>query len=800
MKRLLIVLVLVLIVAAAGTGWWWLRDPLLPLDGQLSMPRLRAPVEILFDEHAVPSVYARDVDDAWYAAGLLHARERRWQMELYRRVTLGRLSEILGDRTLDLDRRFLTLGLRDAAKAEWERATPSVKLALERYAEGVNDGTGQLIGRKAPLEFQLLGVTPPPWEPVDSLAVGRLLIWRLAENHQAELVRAAIAAKFGEATARMLTGVYPSSAPAILDAPKPATTTASYTPRDVPAGLEWLAAGARRGNSNSWVIAGTRTKSGKPILANDPHLPIEFPSVWYEMHLVAADLDVMGVTIPGVPFVALGHNARLAWGMTATNADVEDLALERVNPQKKQAMYRGQWVPIEVTPADIPVRGRSTPIRFEIWKTRNGAIFADADLDWDAPPTWLSPDDRPAEEQRAYSLRWEAGGNAASAFEALNRAVDWTSFTAAVGDFAAPSMNIVYADVDGNIGYAMSGRLPIRAGGDGTMPVDGNNPPAWTGSIESAQLPRSVNPPSGLIFTANNEIDRGYNALITRDWTAPFRATRLRDQLSKASGADLDASAALQNDKHSVAADIVLAGLDSAIKTGRTLPNEAEAVRLLERLQQWDHVVDARPIVSFYEAFEDALWRRAFIDEMEEPLFLKFYEWAGAEKPAGLYSIINEPRSKWWDDITTIEKTESRDEIFLLAAVDAEERRESSRNWDRVHGARFSHPLGNIAFPFRWFFSRGPVPVEGDGTTVMRISWNRLNAFEAWEHPSWRQLFEVGNWDEARVAMPAGQSGHPMSPYYFDQNEGWRQGQYRRQLFTRNAVTAAARHRLFLVP
>lgn len=804
-KRLIVVLVVVLLIAGSGAGWWWVKNSLLPLDGQLAISDLRAPVEIVFDDHGVPAVYARDVDDAWFAAGVLHARERRWQMELYRRVTMGRLSEILGDSTLPFDQRFLTLGLRDAAKAEWERATPQVKLALERYAAGVNAGSAALVGQFAPLEFQMLGLKPPPWEPIDSLAVGRLLIWRLAENHQAELVRASIAAKFGEQAARQLTGVYPSNAPAILEpakAPaKPAGQTASMMPREIPRGLEWLAAGARRGNSNSWVIAGSRTASGKPILANDPHLQIEFPSVWYEMHLVAAGLDVSGVTIPGVPFVALGHNQRIAWGMTATNADVEDLALERVDVQKKQSMYRGQWVPIDVTQADIPVRGRKQPMPFEIWKTRNGAIFADDDLDFEVPPSWLSPNDRPPEEQRAYSIRWDVNGDLAQAFEALNRASDWDTFNAAVSSMAAPSMNIVYADVDGNIGYAMSGKLPVRASGDGTFPVDGNNPPAWNGSIDASALPRAFNPESGLIYSANNEIDRSFRGLITRDWAAPFRAMRMRDELSKAQGVDLDAMAALQNDKHSVAADIVLAGLDAAIATGRTRDSEAKAVQLLEPLQKWDHVVDARPVVSFYEAFEDALWRRAFIDEMEEPLFLKFYEWAGAEKPAGLYAIINDPANKWWDDITTIEKTETRDDIFLLAARDADDKRDSTRNWDRVHSARFSHPLGSIAFPFRWFFSRGPVPVEGDGTTLMRISWNRVRGdFSAWEYPSWRQIFEVGNWDQARVAMPAGQSGHPVSPYYFDQNDMWRKGQYRTQLFTRDAVSGAAKHRLLLVP
>ena len=820
MKRLLVVLTIVLVIVAGVSGWWWVKSSLPVLDGQITVAGLNSPVEILIDAHGVPAAYANDESDAWFAAGVLHARDRRWQMELYRRVTMGRLSEVLGDTTIPFDQRFLTLGLRDAAKAEWERAAPQVRTALERYAAGVNATTAGMAGRLRPIEFQLLGIAPAEWEPIDSLAVGRLLTWRLAENQHAELVRAALTAKFGESTARSLTGVYPSSAPSILQTgnsepgvdfqpPAGALRSTRVEKRDltpIPTGLEWLSSNARRGNSNNWVLAGGRTKGGRPILANDPHLQIEFPSVWYEMHLVAAGLDVAGVTIPGVPFIVLGHNARIAWGMTATGADVQDLAVERVDVGQKRAMYRGEWVPIETTTADIPVRGRSVPLPFEVWKTPNGPIFAADDLDWEAPPSWLSPDERPNEERKAYSIRWDAGGDLATAFEAINRASDWTSFTGAVQFFATPSMNIVYADVDGNVGYAMSGKLPVRASGDGTLPLDGNAAPAWSGSIEPGSLPRMFNPPSGLVYSANNEIDRSFTGLITRDWAAGFRASRLRDVLEKAQGVDLDAMAALQNDKHSAAADLVLAGVESALKIARSRDGEASTASLLDRLAKWDRIVDSRPVVSLYQAFEDALWRRTFIDEMDDTLFLKFYEWAGAEKPAGIYAIIHDPNSPWWDDITTVEKRESRDDIFMLAVRDADEKLDgdyggdNNRGWDSIHAARFSHPLGNMGFPFRWLLSRGPVAVEGDGTTVMRVSWNRLAPFAAWEYPSWRQLFDVGQWDDSRVAMPAGQSGHPMSPFYFDQNETWRSGQYRTQPFSRQAVSAAARHRLLLVP
>ena len=825
----------VLMLLASATGWIWAAGSLPLLDGQLALPGLRAPVEVLIDVHGVPAVYARDPDDAWFAAGVFHARDRLWQMELYRRVTRGRLSEVMGARTIPIDQRFLTLGLREAAEAEWQRASPAVRLALERYAAGVNAVQLQLAGRKRPLEFQLLGISPSEWTPVDSLAVGRLLAWRLAENHQGELVRGALTAKIGETAARELTGRYPASAPTILGdagglagvagsvgsaasaassdsalraslgsaaSPPPAKNANPEWPR----GLEWLHPDARRGGSNSWVIAGSKTRSGRPILANDPHLQIEFPSVWYEMHLVAGGLDVTGVTIPGVPFIVLGHNARVAWGITNTNADVQDLFLERVDVARKRSLWRGEWVPVEVTAVDIPVRGQAAR-KFEIWKTRHGPIFADAGLDWTAPPAWLSPEGRGSDEQRAYSLRWDAGGDLAGSFEAIDRAADWPGFIAAVESFSVPSSNFVYADVEGNIGYAMSGRVPVRSGGDGAMPIDGGSGAGeWTGTIAAAALPRVLNPAAGFIASANNEIDRGFGGLITRDWAAPYRATRLVDRLAKAEGVDMAATEALQNDRRSLAADHILNGLEAAIAKAKGIAAEADTRIALERLANWDRVVDARPVVAFYQAFEDAMWRRTFVDELGDPLFAKFYEWAGAERYAGLDAVIGDRQSRWFDDIGTVEKRETLEDIYLLAARDAEERLldewggESRRAWDKIHAAKFEHALGSVAFPFAWFFNRGPVPITGDGTTIMRVSWNRLRPFQAWEYPSWRQIIDTGDWDQSRVAHPGGQSGHPMSKNYFDRNDAWRQGQYRRQAFSRAAVSAAAEHRLLLVP
>jgi penicillin G amidase len=829
--RRLFLIVIVVLAAAVGAAWWWARASLPALDGEFRVSGLAAPVEVVFDGHGVPHVYASGPEDAWFVAGLLHARDRLWQMELYRRAAYGRLSEVLGEETLPIDRRFLTLDLRSAAEAEWRAAPPAVRDALVRYAAGVNAHLIEATGGRRPLEFQILGLIPAQWTPIDSLVVGRLLAFRLAENHHAELVRHALAAQFGGAEALRLGGRYPAGAPSVIQGPaspagaassggpppgsaiallarpptgaRQASLAAPARPAPWPDGLDWLRPSARRGGSNNWVIAGRRTGSGRPLLANDPHLQLEFPGVWYEMHLVAAGIDVIGVTVPGTPFVVLGHNTRIAWGMTNTGADVQDLFIERIDLNRRRYFFQGQWLPLEVTRTDIPISGGETQ-SFEVWRTRHGTIFSEVGADWEFAPDWLSPAHERRGERRAFSLRWDsAAGEMAGAFEALNRAGNWSDFTAAVERFASPSQNFVYADVAGNIGYAMSGTLPQRSSSVGTTPSDGTTGEGqWIGHIRSSALPRLFNPERGYITSSNNLIDRQWPGLVTRDWAASYRATRLQRLMASAEGVDLATAATWQNDVTGLAAADVLSTVDAALAQAGTR-GAAVAENVLQQLRAWDRQIDNRPVVTLYHLFEHALWRRTFFDEMGDPLFSRFYEWAGAERPAGLYAILDEPTSHWFDDIATLDRREVREDIIVLAAADAAEGLVNARtnmNWADVHRASFSHPLGAAGAPFRWLFNRGPVAVIGDSYTVNRTSFNRLEPFDVWEIPSWRQLFDVGEWDEARVVLPAGQSGHPLSPYYFDQNQLWRQGQYRRQPFSRAAIEAASAHRLVLTP
>jgi penicillin amidase len=803
-------------LVAAGIGVWLLLKRNVPvLEGQLRLPGLGAPVEILFDSYAIPHVYARDPDDAWMAVGYLHGRERLWQMEVYRRATGGRLSEMFGVATLRADKRFVALGLRRAAAAEWQTATPAVRSALEHYAAGVNVAMSEMSRWHRPAELLLLGVEPEPWTPADSLAVARLLAWRLAENRRGELVRGRLTRAVGAAEANRLMGSLPPTAPAILDAgPRRVAESqvgdglagATVARAPLPPGLEWLDVTARAGGSNSWVVSGQRTKSGRPLLANDPHLNVEMPAIWYEAHVVAAGIDVAGVTLPGAPFVIIGHNSRIAWGLTNTGADVVDFYVEDVNMSTRQYLYRGEWLPLSSATFDIGVRGEKQPTRFEVLSTRHGPLVA-TESEWEEPPDFSGGTGRLT--PRPLALHWEAlaQGETAGAFDALDRAGNWSEFLAAVRRFGAPSQNVIYADMNGHIGYAMSGRLPIRTASDGGTPLPGwTGEHEWAGTVPVERLPTLLDPPSGQIVTANAEVDHRWPGVMTRDWTAPFRTMRILELLGSRTGLEPSDMKTIQADVRATAADQLLAAVELAAKSARYGAASADARTAVDRLRLWDRQVDGRPVVALYEAFLRAMWRRTFSDELEASVFQDLYEYGLTERYVGLYAILDDPTSHWWNDIATLERRETRDDIVLLAAEDAmvslRQKFGDERNWswDQMHALTFRHPLGAGGFLLDWFFTRGPFPMVGDSWTVRKSTIDARSPYATTELSSYRQVLDVGQWDRSEAVNTTGQSGHALSPHYFDQSPLWRRGEYRSFPFSRAAVEKGRASRLLLTP
>jgi penicillin G amidase len=807
------------LILAVAALWWLFRSTVPPLDGLLTLPGLAAPVEILFDRYAIPHVYARDPDDAWMAMGYLHARERGWQMEVYRRATGGRLSEILGPATVRADKRFLALGLRRAASAEWQTATPIVRSALERYAAGVNAAMAAMGRWGLPPEFQLLRLTPEPWTPVDSLAVARLMSWRLAENRRGELVRGLLTRAIGTPAANALMGSLPAGAPTIIQGGGRAEPTAMKLPLEAPSdaplarldsppmppGLEWLDVTARAGGSNSWVIAGSRTATGRPLLANDPHLNVEMPSIWYEAHVVAAGLDVAGVTLPSAPYVVIGHNKRIAWGLTNTGADVVDFYVEDVDMTTRRYLYRGTWHSLMVNKYTIDIRGEQ-PEAYEVFSTIHGPLVA-TETEWEDPPDFSRATGRL--NPKPLALRWEAvrQGETAGAFEALNRAGRWTEFLEAVRRHGAPSQNIVYADVDGHIGYAMSGRIPIRSSGDGGTPVPGwTGEGEWTGVVPPEQMPSVLDPPSGQVVTANAEIDRAWPRSMTRDWAAPFRTMRIVERLGAMTALSIDDMRSLQADVRAVSADRLLAAVEAVAKSPKFAKADSDTRNAIERLRLWDRQVDGRPVVTLYQAFLRAMWRRTFADELPPAVFRDFFEYGMSERYIGLHTILDDPASRWWNDIATLDRRENRDDIVLLAAGDAMRTMrlkfgdESGWSWDRLHALRFRHPLGAGGRILDWFFSRGPLPMVGDSTTVRKATVDARSPFVATELSSYRQILDIGQWDQTLAVNTTGQSGNPMSVHYFDQAPMWQAGEYRVFPFSRAAVEKVRVSRLLLTP
>ena len=832
----LIVLTIGALLLAVGGAWWVAGGTVPSRDGQLRVQGLAAPVEVVFDQWGVPHVYARDSQDAWFAIGFLQARERLWKMELYRRAAAGRLSELFGERTLQADRRFRALALRRAAASELNAAPPRVRQALERFAAGANAAMGTMGRWRRPVEFQLLGLAPEPWDPLDSLAIGKLMAWRLAENRHGELVRGVLARKFGPGHAERLMASWPQDAPAIMDGVSAAIETAvrrdgrskphagasspfegfvadireaampSSTQARLPAGLEWLSLLSRPGASNSWVVTGARTSTGRPLLANDPHLALEMPSLWYEAHLVAADLNVSGAMLPGSPWVVIGHNDRIAWGITNSGADVQDFYVEDVDFARRRYMHAGAWQPLFVDRVEIDVRGRDIPFETDIFSTRHGPLIA-TEEDWEHLPVFTEK--TPRGYPRPLALRWDSirSGESAGPFEALNRAQSWADFLGAVRRIAAPSLSFVYADTAGTIGFALSGALPVRAHGDGSVPVPGwSGAYEWTGTVPAERMPAAVNPPSGQFITANGEIDRRWAGVMTSDWTAPFRTTRVAAMLEGRSGLDVAAFREMQGDVRSGAADRLLAAVEAAAKSRAAERADAEARTALERLRLWDRRVDHRPVVSLYQEFERAMWQRTFADEMPPSLLRQFLDYGLGERFAGIHAILHDPEARWWDDVATVDRREKRDDIVLLAGADAlralRERfgDEQAWAWGRLHAAHFRHPLGAGPWPLGWLFDRGPIAIGGDGTTVNKTTVDRREPYGVTEIASYRQIVDVGEWDRSRAVNSTGQSGHLRSSNYFDQNALWARVEDRPFAFSRAEVEKTRAARLLLVP
>ena len=823
-----------LLLAGLATAVVLVRRPFPQVEGSVRVPGLTGEVEVVRDEHGIPQLYADTTADLMAAQGYVQAQERFYEMDVRRHTTAGRLSELFGPDTLEIDQFVRTLGWRRVAEQELPLLEPETRAALEAYAVGVNAYLEDRSLSEIAVQYTVLGLggldyRPEPWTAVDSLAWLKAMAWDLKGNIDEEIERAlGSVGHTQEQVAELFPPYdYEAHAPivgggAVVDGVfEPDAEEGGTRNPERPAfnadqraqlarlhrTLERLPSFVGRGDgvgSNSWVVDGEHTETGEPVLANDPHLGVSMPGIWMQMGLhcttVSSEcpLDVAGFTFSGVPGVIIGHNADIAWGFTNLGPDVTDLYLERVDGDEWE--QDGRQRPLTIVEETIRVRGEDdVPLR--VRSTAHGPIISDvSDFYGDLAGSGSST---------AVSLAWTAltPSRTADAIFDLDTATDWTSFREAVSSFAVPAQNIVYADRDGHIGYQAPGLVPIRkSGNDGLQPQEGwRSENDWTGDyVPFEGLPHVLDPDEGFVVTANQAvIGPDYLYHLTDDWDQGYRSQRIRDLIERriedAGTLSVADMAEIQTDTRSPLAPVLVPRL-LAVDLPRGYWSAGQ-----RQLRHWDF---DQPADSAPAEYFNVVWRTlldlTFHDEMPEDVWPS----GGDRWIAVMAGLLDDPTSAWWDDRETPE-VETRDDILALAMTEARDQVTKldavlvdGWEWGHLHRLDLTEPtLGTSGIgPVEWLVNRGGWEVGGGPAAVNASSYLAPDGYVVDSAPSMRMVVSLADFDDSRWINLTGVSGHPFSAHYTDQTELWVRGETLPWAFTRDAVDGSAQHTLTLLP
>ncbi|NOZ48698.1 MAG: penicillin acylase family protein [Chloroflexi bacterium] len=804
MRRFVLILLVVILVLAAG-GYFAIQHQVKlafpQTSGELQLPGLQSKVTVVRDPRGIPHIYAHNSHDLFMAQGFVQAQDRFWQMEFWRRIGAGRLSELFGKSSLGQDRFLRTIGITRSAELTWEALDADTQAALQAYADGVNVYIKQ-NAKRLPLEFRVLGLTgvhftPEPWTPINTLTWTTMMSYDLGGNYEMELTRAELLARYGETWMRELTDYpYPDDHPLIL----PDFVSWNQIDFDsVAQAPTSLILGDGEGiGSNNWVVNGSKTDTGMPLLANDPHLGIRMPSIWYEngLHCVELTADcpynVVGFSFPSSPGVVIGHNNAIAWGVTNAYPDVQDLFIEKINPENpNQYEMDGQWQDMEIIHDEIVVAGQEDPVPLTIRRTNHGPILNDVaygtESDW-------------AYGWQPLALQWTALGvnRISQAILKIDRAQNWQEFRTALHDWDSPSQNFVYADTEGNIGYQMPGRIPIRSQSDGLLPVPGwDSRYDWQTYVPFEALPSAFNPDRGFIVTANNLVVAPSYPYLTRHEGAPgFRAERITEMLTSKEVLSLADMRVIQGDN----ANLLARDLIPLLQNVPLARPEVAAAR--DRLLSWDYQegMDSNPAV-FFEAFWYELPTALFADELGKEV---------RRDRELIRQLAFDPSSHWWDNVHT-PAVETRDDIFAQAMNDAYDllvkkqgKKIDDWRWGKVHTATFRNKtLGMSGVSLiEKIFNRGPYETSGGNNIVNATSWSTDpdHLFQVRAVPSMRMIVDLADFNRSITINTTGQSGHPYHPHYDDQIDNWRFIQYAPMFWDRAQLEAKAEDTLILSP
>jgi penicillin amidase len=747
------------------------------IEGEIPLAGLREPVEVRRDKWGIAHIYAQNQDDLFFAQGFVAAQDRLFQIDMWRRIAVGETAEIFGPKAIEADRFARLIRYRGEMQAEWTGYAPDAQAIATAFTRGINAYIDH-AGERLPIEFQILGHKPKKWQPEDVL--GRMSGIIMTSNWLREISRARLVAAVGVEKARAFAPTDPPR-----DFEPVAGLDLSLITQEIAQGYALATAPLKfqpnQSESNNWVIDGTLSASGKPLLASDPHRAIALPSLRYLVHLHAPGWNVIGAGEPALPGVALGHNERIAWGFTIVGTDQADLYVEETNPENPN-QYRAddRWEPMRVVHESIAVKGRAEPVSLELRFTRHGPVIHQDES-----------------RHAAFALKWsgsEPGGAAYLGSLSVDRAGNRQEFLKALEAWKIPGLNFVYADVEGQVGWVAAALTPIRNGWDGLLPVPGAAGKfEWQGYLPVSELPQSWNPPAHWLATANHNIlPPGYTHQISYEWSTPHRYERIRERLKAGQQFTLDDFRSIQHEATSLPARTLIGVLKSA-----KLPADLEPFRKL--FTNWDGVLSidsqAGPL---YGVWLQELMTAFYADRLPKDATL---DRGDLRSVSVLLAQLMAPTQAWFG----AHPVSTRDELVRTTFAAAVERTKKLQgddlqkwSWGKLHTASLEHPLASLGPAHAQAFNLDPVPRSGDGYTPNNTRHD--DKFRQIHGASYRHVLDLADWDRGLATSTPGQSGQPESPHYGDLLPLWAKGEYFPLAYSRAKVEEVTAHTLKLKP